>query len=557
MNRKISMTLVAAAVMAGMTGCSGLGGIKNDVDADLAEKTSPKLERVEKTAKIEPLGKPDYVRGRSDIDRFKAEQKKVLELKRFTIQAHRSSVKTVLRKLARDAGIQLVMYPFRDKRVTVNLRDVPSQVVVDTVCDQAGLDCYVKDGVMFVSKSQPRWEVYSLDYVNIVKKSSAKVKMTMAVGSGATGTTGGTGKSGTRSSSTEVETVSEQDIWKDIQKSLTNIVKSEWPEAGDDAVVVSKETGLVSVYGNQKVQRSVKKFLDKFKDHADRQVLIEASVVEVELNDENKAGIDWSSLRLTNATNGALPNGFFASIVGDPNKKDIAGGFNFSFGINFLSQFGKTRVVSTPKIMAMNNQTAVLKVVENQVYFTTDVQTNTTQTAVSTVYQTQVHSVPVGFMMSVTPFVSKKGDVVLNIRPTISRIVGYVEDPNPSLKSAGVVSQIPVIQEKEISSVLRLKDGQVAILGGLMRDERARGGNGLPGIVDAGKLGDLTAYKETKARKTELVIFLRPLMVNKPDIDKGDLKIIKKEYVHVFGEDESEEAEAGKGSDGKKSAVQE
>nr|WP_172959722.1 hypothetical protein [Thiomicrorhabdus aquaedulcis] len=138
-----------------------------------------------------------------------------------------------------------------------------------------------------------------------------------------------------------------------------------------------------------------------------------------------------------------------------------------------LKQFGDSKVLSSPKIMAINNQTALLKVVENLVYFTVDVTTTaatTTGAAPTSTYETQVNTVPVGFTMSVTPFVSADGDVTLNVRPTISRLISYIADPNPAFNdptlTAPVQSLIPVIQEKEMSSVLKLRDRQTAIIGG-------------------------------------------------------------------------------------------
>jgi general secretion pathway protein D len=147
-------------------------------------------------------------------------------------------------------------------------------------------------------------------------------------------------------------------------------------------------------------------------------------------------------------------------------------GGDWDLGIRMLQQFGNTKVLSSPKIMAVNNQTALLKVVNNEVYFTIEVnrEAATTTSAGTTTYETEVHTVPVGFMMSVTPFVSDKDDVSLNIRPTISRIVGYVNDPSPDLARENITSRIPVIQEREMASVLKLKDNQTAVIGGLIED---------------------------------------------------------------------------------------
>lgn len=200
-------------------------------------------------------------------------------------------------------------------------------------------------------------------------------------------------------------------------------------------------------------------------------------------------------------------------------------GGDWDLGIRMLQQFGNTKVLSSPKIMAVNNQTALLKVVNNEVYFTIEVnrEAATTTSAGTTTYETEVHTVPVGFMMSVTPFVSDKDDVSLNIRPTISRIVGYVNDPSPDLARENITSRIPVIQEREMASVLKLKDNQTAVIGGLIEDSNMNDKNAVPWLNEMPVLGDLFSYKDDLATKSELVIFIRPIVVKNPDVDNGDL----------------------------------
>jgi general secretion pathway protein D len=124
--------------------------------------------------------------------------------------------------------------------------------------------------------------------------------------------------------------------------------------------------------------------------------------------------------------------------------------------------------------------------------------------------------------MSVIPSIDKQDQITLVVRPTISNLVGYVEDPNPEFKRANVVSKVPEIQEREMESVLKLNDGQVAILGGLIQDEAVGEDTGVPGLVTEPVLGYLFGQKNRQKRKTELVIFLRPTLIKHPDIEMGD-----------------------------------
>jgi general secretion pathway protein D len=195
--------------------------------------------------------------------------------------------------------------------------------------------------------------------------------------------------------------------------------------------------------------------------------------------------------------------------------------------IRMLSEFGELRVLSSPKIMALNNQAAMLRVVDNRVYFTIDAEPGIAATASTpgtpATYTSEVHTVPVGFVMSVTPQISDSDQVTLNVRPTISRIVRFVNDPSPILAEAGVVNSIPEIQIREIESILKVYSGQVAVLGGLMQDTLDNNTAGLPIASRVPGIRNLFSYRNDTATKTELIVFIRPVVVRQPSLD-GDLE---------------------------------
>ena len=179
--------------------------------------------------------------------------------------------------------------------------------------------------------------------------------------------------------------------------------------------------------------------------------------------------------------------------------------------------------------MAVSNQTALLKVVDNEVYFTVEVnvETGTNGSGNLTTYQTTVHTVPVGFMMSITPFVTDNNDVSINVRPTISRIIGYRNDPNPTLSEQGIESPIPIIQEREMSTVLKLRNNQTAVIGGLIQDTHSNNRAGIPGLSSVPGIGDLFAYRDDTIKKNELVVFIKPIVIMNPDVNFGDLQSLK------------------------------
>ncbi len=169
----------------------------------------------------------------------------------------------------------------------------------------------------------------------------------------------------------------------------------------------------------------------------------------------------------------------------------------------------------------------MLRVVDNKVYFTITAEggtpATTTSPAIPSTYTTTINTVPVGFVMSVTPQISENGQVTLNVRPTISRIIRYVNDPSPILAESGVINAIPEIQIREIESILKVYSGEVAVLGGLMQDSLEDSTAGLPGISRVRGLGNLFSYKSESAVKTELIVFIRPVVIKQPSLD-GDLQ---------------------------------
>src|ERR1019366_6118125 len=143
-------------------------------------------------------------------------------------------------------------------------------------------------------------------------------------------------------------------------------------------------------------------------------------------------------------------------------------------------------------------------------------------------FTTTAQTVPVGVIMSLTPQINENGQVTLNVRPTISRILSYVNDPNPALATAGVVNQVPQIQTREMESVLQLGSGQTVILGGLMQDDIGRSRDAVPGLGNLPSVGDLFAYRDDNLQKTELVIFLRATIITNPSLESDELKFYQR-----------------------------
>jgi len=366
----------------------------------------------------------------------------------------------------------------------------------------------------------------------------------------------------------------------------TTVRRTTFREAA--SVIVNAEAGLIAVRATGRQHDKIQEFLDQVLTSAKRQVLIEATVVEVQLNDQYQSGIDWKKVAFgagftlrqnmagTNLGDVTYPmpdptrQAQISSIMGDSNlsiiqKSNLINQISSGMGtitdgvitgnpgatlpfadtafastgkgltigysnagsiaaaVKLLNTFGNVKVLSSPKISALNNQTALLKVVDNRVYFTITAQTTSNQTSTQTTYTSNLHTVPVGFVMSVTPQIDENDTITLNVRPTISRILRYVPDPNPDLARVGVVSGIPEIQVREMESILKVNSGQTAIMGGLMQDLVSKSTDGIPGLSKIPGLGNAFSNRDDTTTKTELVIFLRPAVVREASLD-GDYK---------------------------------
>jgi len=343
------------------------------------------------------------------------------------------------------------------------------------------------------------------------------------------------------------------------------------PATAKRAVIASRETGTLTVIATQREHERVQAVINRMLNSAHRQVLIEATIVEVQLSEEYQQGINWSKMNLNGGgwsfqqqpggaqalTSGALtgtgPGGIiFPTVppVGSslPGGATVAGAAtaaatpslgvlryldtgshgNIGVAVSLLQSFGKVKVLSSPKLSVLNNQTAVLKVVDNLVYFTINVNVTpgSATTAPVVTYSSTANTVPVGFVMSVMPQIDDTGGVTINMRPTISRVIDYVNDPNPALATAATVSRVPEIQTREIESVMKVENGDIAVMGGLMQESLNDKRDQVPGAGSLPIIGNLFRYISDSSSKSELVIFLRPTVVHDASLE-GDFAAYK------------------------------
>ncbi len=469
------------------------------------------------------------------------------EGERFSVVAHDMPVRELLFSLARDAQINLDLAPEVTGTVSLHAVNEPLASILQRITTQLPLRCTWMGGAVRVEADLPYTELYVVDYVNLSRETDTTVGVATQVATTGTGldesNAGSAGPAAGNASSTRLETRSYHRFWDSLEANLRSLLdRAGAPTEHAEPVVINAEAGVVSVHATAREQAKVAAFITQTVDSARRQVLIEATIVEVTLNDHFQAGVDWALLLeegaagfsaeqklLGQITDGVIDNAISTFTLGyvDPDL----GANAVSASVRLLQEFGEARVLSSPRLMVLNNQTAVLKVVEELVYFTLDVtdKDSTSSQQGRTYIESEIHSVPVGLVMAVTPQVSSAGEVTLTLRPTISQKVGEALDPGTQLAAEmlgadrdHVTSSVPIIRVRELESVLRLAHGQIGVLGGLMQEETRRGRREVPGLARLPLIGPLLFdTREGSSRKTELVIFVRPLVSGRPMPTEG------------------------------------
>ena len=488
-------------------------------------------------------------------------------------------VQDLLFALARDAKLNIDIHPAITGTVTMNVSDQTLVEILDRVARQVDLRYDINGKNLSIQPDSPYLKNYRVDYPNIARETTSSIGSSSSVGGGST-------------SSTSISNVSSNRFWATLQTNLTDLLretdktvsdvgtgpvtaaapsapaarpaapaaapagsptlaaasaiaaiaavpsapsapapKSIFREAA--SVIANPETGNISVRATQSQHAKVREFLERVLSSARRQVLLEATIVEVDLSSQFQQGINWSILQTGGANAGSalsISQGSAVSSVAEFTFKQFRlwnGDADLSAMLRMLESFGTLRVLSSPKISVLNNQSSVLKVVDNKVYFTLTVTPGTAATtttpATAATYTTAATTVPIGFLMSVVPQISEGNEITLNLRPTISRITGYVADPSPDLAKAGVANRVPEVQTREMESMMRVQSGDIAILGGLMQDSRDNNSDEIPGLSKLPVIGNLFKYRNEGSKKSELVIFLRPTVLTDASLN-GDFR---------------------------------
>jgi len=475
---------------------------------------------------------------------------------RFDIRVEDAPARPFFEGLVDGLSTNMIVHPEVKGRITITLKQVTVHEALDAVRDLYGYDYRpIANGYM-VLPATIQTRVFHLNYLDLQRVGVSKTRVSSgqvtqgsnsqygdATNTSETAGGGSADKNSTTSeiSGTAVVTRNESDFWKGIEVDLHALVG----EGADRSVVINRQSGVILVRGMPSELRDVTEYLQKTQSTVTRQVILEAKVVEVELNSAYQAGINWGRVFADGANKYFLgqtapPGGFDVNPLtpsGDPITvgpgnavtsavtSALGGAFtiaantaNFNAFIELLSAQGRTRVLSSPRVSTLHNQKAIIKAGSDEFFVTGIKSDTTTGTATTTSLDVQLTPFFSGVALDVTPQISEDGGVLLHIHPTVSEVT----DQNKRVSFGGSTSDLPLAlsQIRESDSVVRAQSGQVIVIGGLMRETRKRDNYKVPLLGDIPGVGHAFRSERDQGKTVELVLLLRPLVASDADWDK-------------------------------------
>lgn len=541
---KLGVYLSACCVMLNLTACSEMALQRGT----FFNKTSDTLKEAAVIKPVTPQAPPSAVNQallpplKIALPKLSAKQ---LE-QRFDLVINNAPANQVLMGIVSGTRYSMLLHPDVKGTISLNLKDVTVFDVLDSLRDLYGYE-YKLDGTRIMVQMQSiQTRVFQVNYIVGQRKGSSDTRVTsgsVSSGSGASSTSGSTTKSTTGGNgagqvSTSIQTTSNNDFWKDLGDSLTGIVGSEEGRR----VIVNAQSGVIVVRAMPSEVRNVESFLHLMQVNIERQVILEAKILNVQLNSQSQSGVNWSIFGRSNRTTGTIgsinPNTQLStsgnltsgslstttgSVLANNNSATALGGplfavalqsANFAALLSFLETQGDIQVLSSPRIATINNQKAVLKVGTDE-FFVTGVSSSTTAStgATTTVPEVTLQPFFSGISLDVTPQIDRDDNIILHIHPSISQ----VSTVNKQVSLGTNLSQInlPLASSNisETDSIVRTRDGSVIAIGGLMTENTANNTSKIPGLGDIKGLGSLFKQNGKTSTKTELVLLLKATVV--------------------------------------------
>lgn len=432
---------------------------------------------------------------------------------RFDVAVKDVSAKEFFMGLMKDTNESIMVSPKISGNISLHLKNVTVPDVLDAIGDSYGYEYQRTSYGYEVLPRQMQTRIYTVNYLDINRQGKSYTTVSSGEISRKITPAGQNGSvTATTMPSSSINTNSDADFWKTLRDVLGDLVN----EKEGESVVVNSQSGMVFVHAYPETQRDVAQYLDSLQDIMQRQVIIEAKILEVELNAEYQSGVQWNIFGLRqlgfqdfdNVNRGGIEP--FTNIF----ALDISRGDAFNAVINLLNTQGKVNVLSSPRVATINNQKAVIKVGEDR-FFVTNVESeiSASSTANNDIVSQDIDFTPFfsGISLDVIPQIDKDNNVILHIHPLVSKVT----EDQKKFEVNGRAQEYPMAHSdvRESDTVVRAKSGQVIIIGGLMETLSGNHQAGTPGAEDLPKIGGLFKDLKRQSHKAELIILLRPIVV--------------------------------------------
>lgn len=447
---------------------------------------------------------------------------------RFDVDARGLAAGPFFEALVEGSRYNVVVHPGVDAVVDLRLRDVTVPEVMDIARDLYGLDIQ-RNGRLFQVKAESvQTRMFPIDYLHFKRSGGSETRVSSGqVSSSRDNSTGAGASQGDSDNAdtanlvgTRISTETESDFWTDIQRALQMIVGSEY----GNQVIINPGAGLVMVRSDGKSLAQVEEYLRRTQLIMQRQVVLEAKILEIGLNEGYQQGVNWSDIQSASSVTASdgLPAEFTAqSLAGQAiQTSDIGGLFSATFRegtftalIELLGEQGNVQILSSPRISTVNNQKAVIKVGTDE-FFVTDIDFDDNNSAVTATDRTStsVELTPFfsGISLDVTPQISEDGAITLHVHPSVSEVND--QEKVITVGDRDVTLPLALSTVRETDSVIRAESGQIVVIGGLIQNTSEDNNSAVPFFSEIPLLGELFKQRRFQSRKSELVILLRPVV---------------------------------------------
>jgi MSHA type pilus biogenesis protein MshL len=411
----------------------------------------------------------------------------------LTFSMRDADIREALLALAKTLNYNIVLDPEVSGKATIEVRRVTIEEALDALLTPLGLQYKIENNFFRISKLRKETRVFSLNYISTKRTGSSSMTSTIAIGAGV-----GAGGGGISSSDLA-------DLWGEVEAGLKNLISAE------GKFTINKMAGTIMVTDFLPNLKNIAKYLEEVEGSVQRQVMIQAKLVEVTLNDEYKMGLDWSAitklskLKLT----GTLSGGKMIAQTLSPGVGTFQIGISdrdFSALLDAMAQQGKINILSTPKISVLNNQKSAIKVTTSEVYY--EIKTDIDPVSRKETTSATSKTVDIGIVLEVVPQISPEGQIIMDIHPIITEKVGDSVLETPTVKLS-----TPILAVREANSVVKVRDGQTMVMAGLIKEKKSEKDTKVPVMGSIPALGALFTRSEKTGQKSELVVFLTPTIL--------------------------------------------